>query len=362
MRLVARVAVVRPVDERAEQVHDRGLGPALLTVVHEPLQDAGGHDAAAAHQHRAGLLDASLVDVLVRLVGVDDVAVVVVLGAVALQLRQVLQAGVADGDVHELGPERDPLGAGQALGRRQDDEVAAAVAPPHDAHQTLHQHLGVADPLELPLQGLEHLAGLRRVVVVEDRLGEDVDQLPGVLGADRLAQRVGREPPDVVGPRRRVGPQPLAPRDLGDPGEVLVGAPRVVEGRQHPHLVGGDAGDPEVVERDEAADAAAHRHERHVVDGDAGAADHFVGPEVAVEQLVVEIAGHWLRRQVVRQVRRGNHARAVGIDHGFLHCRGRSPHARGTVLRVRRARNATPAGGSAVTRFGECLGGWPDRP
>ena len=90
--------------------------PCEQPVVHQPLQHAGGHDAAAAHQHGAGLLHEPLVDVLVRLVGVDDVAVVVVLGAVALQLGQELQAGVADGEVDVLRAEGDPLGGRRPSG------------------------------------------------------------------------------------------------------------------------------------------------------------------------------------------------------------------------------------------------------
>ena len=83
---------------------------AQQPIVHEPLQHPGRDDAAAAHQHGAGRRHQSLVDVLVRLVGVDDVVVVLVLRAVGLQLGEELQPRIADGDVHEAGPERDPLG------------------------------------------------------------------------------------------------------------------------------------------------------------------------------------------------------------------------------------------------------------
>ena len=51
-----------------------------------------------------------LVDVLVRLVGVDDLAGVAVVLAVALQVGQQLQAGIADRDVDVRAAVGHPLG------------------------------------------------------------------------------------------------------------------------------------------------------------------------------------------------------------------------------------------------------------
>ena len=310
--------------------------PLQQPVVHQPLQHAGRHDAAAAHQHGAGLLHEPLVDVLVRLVGVDDVAVVVVVGAVALELGQELQARVADGEVDVLRAERDPLRGGRALGRRQDREVAAAVAPAHDADQALDQHLVVADPVLLALHRLEGLPGLRRVVVGEDRLGEETQQHLEVEVADALAEAVRREAPDVVRPRSGVGAEPLAAGDLGDASEVLVGLPRVVEGAEDPHLRRRDAGDPQVVDRHEAADPRTHGDERDVDDRDAGAGDELVGPEVRREHLVGQVTGrHRLRRQVRVGVCGRYHRSCSGLDQRASLVVGR--------FRLRCVRNATPA-------------------
>ena len=84
--------------------------------------------------------------------------------------------------------------------------------------------------------------------------------------------------------------QPLAARHLRDPGEVLVGVPRVVVDAEDGHLVGRHAGDAQVVDHHERADAAAHRHERDVDDRDPGPGDHLVGPHRGVDQLRGEVA------------------------------------------------------------------------
>ena len=51
-----------------------------------------------------------VIDVLVRLVRIDDLRVVLGSGAVLLQIGQEAQPRVADGDVHETAAEGDPLG------------------------------------------------------------------------------------------------------------------------------------------------------------------------------------------------------------------------------------------------------------
>ena len=228
------------------------------------------------------------------------------------------------------------LVADGALGRREDREVAAAVAPADDAHQALDQHLVVADPVLLALHRLEGLAGLRRVVVGEDRLGEQAPEDLEVEVPDAFAEAVRREAPDVVRARGRVGAEPLAAGDLRDPGEVLVGLPRVVEGAEDPHLRRRHAGDPQVVDGHEAADARADGDERDVHDRDAGAGHHLVGPEVGREQLVGEVTGrHRLSRQVGVGVCGRYHRSCCGLDQRASLVVGR--------FRLRCVRNATPA-------------------
>jgi hypothetical protein len=125
-------------------VEDLRLQAVLVAVVDEPLEDAGGDDAAAADHDQAGPALELLVDLLVGLVGVDDADVVVVLRAVLLEVGQELHARVADADVHVGRPVGDALGARRALGRGQDREVAAAVALAHHADLPLHRHVEVA--------------------------------------------------------------------------------------------------------------------------------------------------------------------------------------------------------------------------
>ena len=108
---------------------------------------------------------------LVRLVGVDDpVGMIRVLRAELLEVGQELEPRVAECEVHVGGAVGDPLGLRGAHGRVQDREVAPAVAAAHHAHQTLGGHVEVVDAGRFLLQAPEDLAGLRRVVVGEDRL------------------------------------------------------------------------------------------------------------------------------------------------------------------------------------------------
>jgi hypothetical protein len=142
-------------------VHDVGLETEPRAVVEEALQHPRGDDAAAADQHGPGPGLEELVDVLVRLVGVDDVLVVARGLPERLQVGQEPQPRVADRQVHEAGPERDPLGRGGALGRGEDREVAAADAPAHQPDHPLDEHVVVADPLALPLEAGEDGARAR---------------------------------------------------------------------------------------------------------------------------------------------------------------------------------------------------------
>ena len=125
---LAALEDVRPVragDVGAEDVHDLGLQPEPVPVVDQPLQDPGRHDAAAADHHRARAQRELLVDVLVRLVGVDHLGRIPVVLAVALQVGQQLQARITDRDVHVRAAVGQPPGRRGARRRRQDGEVAA---------------------------------------------------------------------------------------------------------------------------------------------------------------------------------------------------------------------------------------------
>lgn len=124
----------------------------------------------------------------------------------------------------------------------------------------------------LPLDRLEDLAGLGRVVVGENRLGEDRPER-GEESLDRscaqgFAHGVAREAPDVVWGGGRVRAKPFFPRDLGDAGQVLVARPRHIEGGQHLDRLRRHSADPQVVGGDEGTDAATDRDERNVNDGD----------------------------------------------------------------------------------------------
>ena len=99
-----------------------------------------------------GLFEQALVDVLVRLVRVHRVGVVVVLGAVLLQVGQELEPGIADREVHVLAAVGDAPGGARARRGREDGEVSAAVAPAHHAHLAHDEHLVVADARHLLLQ------------------------------------------------------------------------------------------------------------------------------------------------------------------------------------------------------------------
>jgi hypothetical protein len=265
-------------------VHDPGLQAVALAVVHQPLQDPGGDDAAAAHDDRAGPGLEKLVHVLVRLVGVDDVVVVAVPLAELLEVGQEAQARVADREVHEPGAVGDPLGRAGAGRRGEDREVAALVAAAHHPRHPLGDHLRVADPGRLPLQAGEHVTGARRPVVGEDRLTEHVQERAQRPVPPGFREGVGREAPDVVRPRRRVRADPLRPGNLRHPGQVLVRLPGVVDVRQHPDLIGRHARDAQVVDRHERADAAADGHERHVVHRYPGPRHQLVGPDGAVDE------------------------------------------------------------------------------
>ena len=245
---------------------------------------------------------------LVRLVRVDDVHVVLGTRAVLLQVRQEAQARVADRDVHEAAPERDPLGRRGAGGRRQDREVAGPGPPPDHAHQTLAQHGVVSDAGGLTLHGGEGLTGPRGEVVGEDRLGEDVVERrqlgthgrlllhpcrggdEALLGRPRLAHGIAGETPDVVGVGAGVGAEPLAARDLRDTRQVFVGVPGMVVYPEHRQLIGGNAGDTQMVDHDERPDASADGDEWDVDDRDAGAGNHVVGPDRRIDQLGGQVA------------------------------------------------------------------------
>jgi len=83
------------VPEAARLLAEHGI--SAVPVVDEALEDSRGDDPAAADHHGALAVLEILVDVLVRLVGVDDVAVVVVPLAVLLKVREELQPRIADG-------------------------------------------------------------------------------------------------------------------------------------------------------------------------------------------------------------------------------------------------------------------------
>ena len=74
------------VDVGAEEVHDLGLQAVAVAVVDQSLQDAGGHDSGAADHDGAGFALQRLIDVLMRLVGVDHLAGVAILLAEGLQV------------------------------------------------------------------------------------------------------------------------------------------------------------------------------------------------------------------------------------------------------------------------------------
>ena len=281
---------VRAGHERPEQVDDLGLEPVLRAIVHEPLEHPGRDDAAAAQQHRAGPGAEELVDVLVRLVGVDDVREVLVLGAEFLQVREELQAGVANGHVHEPGAVSDPLGTGGAVGWREDREVTAAGALAHHPDEALGEHVPVPDPLRLPLQVLEDHACARRIEIGPERFDQHLPRRPEALRPEHLLDRVRGEAPDVVRPGRGVRPDALRPRDLGNPGQVLVRLPGVMEVGEDLDLRRRDSGDAQVVHGDERADAAADRDERDIDDRDASLSDLLIGPEVAAQQFRREVA------------------------------------------------------------------------
>ena len=113
---------------------DGGLRAVMIPVVEQALEDAGADDPAAPHQHGARRPAELLVDVLVRLVGVDDpVGMIRVLRAELLEVGQELEPRVAECEVHVGGAVGDPLGLRGAHGRVQDREVAPAVAAAHRA-------------------------------------------------------------------------------------------------------------------------------------------------------------------------------------------------------------------------------------
>ena len=131
---------------------------------------------------------------------------------------------------------------------------------------------------------------LRGVEVGPHRLEEHLAQRSQGPVVDRLGQRVGRKAPDVIRPRGGVGADAFRARDLRDAGQVLVGLPRVVDVRQHAHLVGANPGDPQVVDGDEAAHAAAHGDEGHVHHRDPRRSDHGVGPRGRLQEFLGQVA------------------------------------------------------------------------
>ena len=96
--------------------------------------------------HGARLLHEPFVDVLVRLVRVDDTLVVALARAVLLQVRQEAQPGVSHREMDEPGSIDDALGRRRSGGRSEDGEVAAAEPAPDHPHQAVRHHLEVADP------------------------------------------------------------------------------------------------------------------------------------------------------------------------------------------------------------------------
>ena len=104
---------VRPRHVGPEDVHDVRLGPVLVAVVDQALEDARRDDAATAEDHGSGARQQVAIDRLVGLVGVDHPGVVLVGLAVGLQVAEELQTRVADGDVHPAAAvSRTPGGVG----------------------------------------------------------------------------------------------------------------------------------------------------------------------------------------------------------------------------------------------------------
>lgn len=106
-------------------VQDLGLRAARVAVVNQALQDARRGDAGAAHDDAARRGGAAVVDVLVRLVGMDDVPRAGVARAKRDEVGQEPRAGVTERDVHVLAAIGD---RGLVVEPPDEHEVAAARA------------------------------------------------------------------------------------------------------------------------------------------------------------------------------------------------------------------------------------------
>src|SRR6478609_7937272 len=189
----------------------------------------------------------------------------------------------------------EPASRGRALWRGEDGEIAAFPAAPNHPDLPFPDALRVADAVVLTFHRLEGLPRLRGVVVGQDRLGEDVPQrsdetLDG-LGAQGLPDGVTRETPDVVGSGLGIRTQPFLPRNLRDPGQVLVTRPGRLQLGEHGDVGSRDSIDPQEIDGHERADTTADGDELGVDDRNAGAGDHLVGPDVGRDQLRGQVAG-----------------------------------------------------------------------
>lgn len=130
-------------------MRDAGLRPVVVAVIHDPLNDARGHDAGAADQHGARPAAQFLVHVIMWLVGVDDPRKVLVFLAVVLQVVEESNARVPDSEVHKAAAIGNAAcSPGGGLGR-VDDQIAATVTAPHGSHHTLLDHGRPTDAFHL---------------------------------------------------------------------------------------------------------------------------------------------------------------------------------------------------------------------